>query len=142
MATYTPKNTHTLESFIRAGRSVTISYDSLSFKERLSNGTEISILNVINDYLDDFINLASYVQLTDEQYKKYRFKPKLLCNDIYGNPELYYIIMLINRVIDVKDFDFKRLRMMKIDVFNALLSEIYNSEKKTINEYNSSKGTE
>ena len=99
-------------------------------------------MNVINDYLDDFINLASYVQLTDEQYKKYRFKPKLLCNDIYGNPELYYIIMLINRVIDVKDFDFKRLRMMKIDVLNALLSEIYNSEKKTINEYNSSKGTE
>ena len=142
MATYLPENTYTLEEFIRAGRSVTISYDTMSFKERLSNGTEISILNVINDYMDELKRLAVNVQFDKNQYFKYRFKPKLLCHDVYGNPELYYIILLLNRVIDVKDFDFKQLKMIQVATLNRFLSTVYNAEKADILSYNSEKGTE
>ena len=64
--TYLPENTYTLEEFIKAGRSVTISYDALSFKEVLSNGTEISILNVVNDQMIlDNIKLQSYQMISN-----------------------------------------------------------------------------
>ena len=142
MNSYLPENTYTLEAFIQAGRSVTISYDTLSFKERLTNGTEISILNVIDDYMDELKRLAVNVQLDKNQYTKYRFKPKLLCHDVYGNPELYYIILLLNRIIDVKDFNFKKLRMIQVDTLNRFLSAVYNAEKKDIAMYNTGKGTE
>ena len=56
---------------------------------------EGSILNVINDYMDELKQLAVNVQFDKNQYFKYRFKPKLLCHDVYGNPELYYIILLL-----------------------------------------------
>ena len=139
MATYLPENTYTLEEFIKAGRAVTISYDRLSFKERLTNGTEISILNVVNDYMPELKRVSVSVQLDKDQYAKYRFKPKLLCHDIYGNPELYYIILLL---IDVKDFDQSILRMLPINAMNSLLSVIYNAERSDIGVYNSEKGTE
>ena len=142
MATYLPENTYTLEEFIKAGRAVTISYDRLSFKERLTNGTEISILNVVNDYMPELKRASVSVQLDKDQYAKYRFKPKLLCHDIYGNPELYYIILLLNGIIDVKDFDQSVLRMLPINAMNALLSVIYNAERSDIGVYNSEKGTE
>lgn len=142
MAKYLPENTYTLEGFIAAGRSITISYDSLSYKERLSNGTEISILNVINDYLPELRELESTVLLDEEQYRKYRFKPKLLCHDVYGNPELYYIILLLNRIIDVKDFDLKKVKMIRVDALNTVLSHIYNAEKNDISAYNSAHDTD
>jgi len=141
MAKYLPENTSTLEEFITAGRSTSISYDVLSYKELLSNGTEISILNVVDDYLDEIQEFQSTVILTEPQYFKYKMKPKLLCHDVYGNAELYYIILLLNRVADVKEFNFKKVKMLKIDYMNALVSAIYNAEKKRIDSYNSSHGT-
>lgn len=139
--TYLPENTYTLEEFIKAGRSVTISYDALSFKEVLSNGTEISILNVVNDYLDDIRQYQVTVLLDDKQYEKYRFKPKLLCHDVYGNPELYYIILLMNYTADVKEFDFKKIKMLNTTAMNTLMSYIYNAEKSQIDKYNTDHNT-
>lgn len=139
--TYLPENTYTLEEFIKAGRSVTISYDALSFKEVLSNGTEISILNVVNDYLDDIRQYQVTVLLDDKQYEKYRFKPKLLCHDVYGNPELYYIILLMNYTADVKEFDFKKIKMLNTTAMNTLMSYIYNAEKSQIDRYNTDHNT-
>lgn len=136
MASYLPENTYTLEGFIAAGRSISISYDSLSYKEKLSNGTEIAVLNVVNDYMNEFRDLETTVLLNEQQYRKYRFKPKLLCRDVYGNPELYYIILLLNRIIDVKEFDFKKIKMLKVEYMNTILSYIYNAEKKDIDSYN------
>ena len=141
MASYKPEDAVTLEEFIAAGANITISYDRLSYKEKLSNGTEISILNVINDYLPEIKAMSSWVKLTKEQYWKYKFKPKLLCHDVYGNPELYYIILLLNRIIDVKEFDFKKVKMLKVDYMNILLSHIYNAEKKDIDAYNTDHDT-
>ena len=46
-----PSESYTMEQFISLGRKVSLTYDRYSFKELLSNGTEISILNVVNDYM-------------------------------------------------------------------------------------------
>lgn len=139
--TFLPENTYTLEEFINAGRFVTISYDKLAYQDKLSNGTHICVLNVINDYMSEIEQLAVTVQLTKEQYHKYRFKPKLLCHDVYGNSELYYIILLLNGIIDVKDFDFDIIKMIKVDAMNEVISYIYNAESKYMTDYNTDKGT-
>ncbi len=136
-----PQNTYTLEAFITSGANVSITYDKLSFKERLSNGTEISILNVVNDYLPEIKALSSYVTLSDAEYQKYKYKPKLLCYDVYGNTEIYFVILLLNGIIDVKEFDMQSFRMLKVDRMNTVLSYIYNAEKTYISSYNADKGT-
>lgn len=140
-STSKPSNSYTVEQFISLGRGVSVTYDIFSYKELLSNGTEISVLNVINDYMDEIKESIVVVYLDDDEYRKYKYKPKLLCNDIYGNPELYYIILLLNGIIDVKEFDMQYVNMLRKDDMDSFLSAIYNAEKKYIEDYNDQHGT-
>ena len=131
-----PSNSYTVEQFIALGRGVSITYDAFSYKEILSNGTESSVLNVINDYLTEINDYVVEVHLDNDEYRKYRYKPKLLCNDIYGNPELYFIILLINDMADVKEFNKRTFKMLSRDNMSLLTSYIYNAEYRAIDAYN------
>lgn len=138
---YSTETTYTLNDFIKAGKMTTVDYDNFSYKDLVSNGTEVSILNVVNDYMREIKEQAVTVKLSTEEYLKYRYKPKLLCRDVYGNGELYYVIMLLNGRIDVKDFDTDILLMLRVESMNTLLTQIYNAEYKWMNEYNTEHGT-
>ena len=137
-----PQNTTTIEEMIQAGKSVTISYFNLSFVDMLSNGTWVSVLNVINDYMYELRSACVNVELTKEQQQIYYYKPKLLCSDIYGNPELYFIILLINDMADMKEFTKPVVKMLRKKDMSALIGSIYNAEKSAILSYNSNKNTQ
>ena len=131
-----PANTTTIEEFIQSGKNVSLTYKDFSFLETMSNGTQVSVFNAINDYIEELRRASMIVQLNDEEYRKYVFKPKLLCHDIYGNPELYFIILLINDMIDVKEFNKKSFYMLSKEYMYLLTSYIYNSEYRAIKKYN------
>lgn len=132
-----PKDTLTIEQFIESGRSTTINYFNLSMIDRMVNDTWVSVLNVVNDYISELRNACVNVELTNKEQFKYFYKPKLLCYDVYGNPELYFIILLINDMADVKEFTKSKLKMLKKDHMATLASLIYNAEKSSIDAYNS-----
>lgn len=136
-----PSESYTMEQFISLGRKVSLTYDRYSFKELLSNGTEISILNVVNDYMREIKENSLLVKFSENEYRKYRFKPKILSYDVYGTQDLYYVILLANGIIDEKEFDFTELLMPTTDTMNTYMSAIYNAEYKYIKEYNSAHGT-
>lgn len=131
-----PKNTTTIEEFIEAGKGTKLAYFDLSFADKLSNGNWISVLNVVNDYMDELRNASPIVELTTEEQVKYYYKPKLLCADVYGTPEIYFLILLINDMADVKEFTKPRIKMLRTDHLNEILSSIYNAERAAINRYN------
>lgn len=134
-----PQNTTTIEEFIDSGRGVTLSYFNLSFADMMSNGTWVSVLNVVSDYIDELKSVCVNVELTREQELAYFYKPKLLCYDVYGNPELYYIILLLNDMADVKEFTKSKIKMLRKDHMSTLMGYIYNAEKQAISSYNSNK---
>ena len=131
-----PQNTSTIEEFINSGSGITITYYNLSFNDMLSNGTVVSVHNVVSDYLDELKDAAVYVSLNQDQQFKYMYKPKLLCSDLYGNPELYFIILLLNDMADVKEFTKPVIRMLSKNSMSELLTRIYNAEKQAISNYN------
>lgn len=131
-----PQDTSTIEEFIESGSGVTITYPTLSFTDMLSNGTWVSVHNVVNDYIDELRNACINVELNTEQQFKYFYKPKLLCYDMYGNPELYFIILLINDMADVKEFTKPVIKMLRKSHMSEVLTLIYNAEKKAIENYN------
>ena len=141
MAKYSTETTYTLDDFIKSGKLNTMDYDTFSYKDLVSNGTEVSILNVVNDYMIELKEAAVRVKLSTQEYLKYRYKPKLLCRDVYGNGEVYYVIMLLNGRIDVKDFDTDTLLMLSVANMNSLMTSIYNAEYKWMQEYNTEHGT-
>lgn len=131
-----PQNTTTIEEFIESGKGISITYPSLSFLDTMSNGTQVSVLNVINDYIKEIKNACITVELSKEEQNAYFYKPKLLCYDVYGNPELYFIILLLNDMADVKEFTKPNILMLKKSYMSIILSQIYNAEKEAINSYN------
>lgn len=130
------EETTTIEDLILAGNSVSIKYPTLSFMDFMSNGTQISVFNVVNDYIKELSSACVEVELTRDQQNTYFYKPKLLCRDVYGNPELYFIILLINDMADVKEFTKPKIKMLKNGYMSQLVSDIYNSEKAAIDSYN------
>lgn len=131
-----PQDTTTIEDFVASGAGVTITYPALTFRDQLSNGTYVAVHDVINDYLTELRNACVNVKLSVEEQWKYLYKPKLLCLDTYGNPELYFIILLINDMADVKEFNKTTIKMLQKNYMSELLTLIYNAERKAISEYN------
>ena len=131
-----PQETTTIEEFIESGSGITITYPNLSFTEIMSNNTQVSVHNVISDYLQELRNACVNVSLNQNQQFMYFYKPKLLCYDVYGNPELYFIILLINDMADVKEFTKPVVKMLRKSHMSELLTLIYNAEKKAIDNYN------
>lgn len=131
-----PQNTVTIEEFIQSGKGGNTDYFRLSFLNEMQNGTWVSVLNVVNDYIVELRNACVNVELSVEQQFTYFYKPKLLCYDIYGDPELYYIILLINDMADVKEFTKPIIKMLKKEHMQTLLGYIYNAERTSIAAYN------
>ena len=131
-----PKDTYTIEQFIEAGTGNPITYDKLSLIE-YHNDIKFPVFNVIHDYMEEMKLATVTVTLNDKEYIKYVYKPKLLAYDIYGNPELYFIILALNNMCNIKDFDLKRIKLLKTEVLEEVITFIYNAEKKTIETYNS-----
>ena len=132
-----PKDTTTLEEFVEAGAGVTISYANLSMEDTFFN-TKIPIYNVISDYMPELIIHAVTVELSTDEYIKYKYKPKLLASYLYGNPELYFVILLLNNMCSVKEFDKQKLQLLSKSDMATLLSDIYNSEKEFLARFNDS----
>ena len=132
-----PKDTTTLEEFVEAGASVTISYANLSMEDTFFN-TKIPIYNVISDYIPEITIYAVSVELNTDEFIKYKYKPKLLAEYLYGNPELYFVILLLNNMCSVKEFDKQKLQLLSKADMAQLMSDIYNSEKEFLAKFNDS----
>ena len=115
MSSYTADSTktYTVDDFIKCSNN-SLCYDAISLYDKDGDTLSISY-NLINDYLPLIKEKAVTVVLDDDEYNKYLYKPKLLAYDVYKNTELYYIILLLNNVCSVKEFDFRKLNMLKID---------------------------
>lgn len=141
MASTKTDTTYTVEQFIRLGRSNKVTFDGFSYKDLVSNGTEVAILNSVDDYMDELRDVIVKVKFTPTEYRRYRYKPKLLCHDVYGNTEVYFVILLLNGIIDIKEFDMDVVKMISVESMESLLSAIFNAENKWMKLYNTDHGT-
>lgn len=131
--------TFTLDQFADSKSSNTISYYSLSLLEKdPQNNIEYDVFNVLSDYMNELKAMAQEVTLTEQEYYTYRFKPKLLAHYLYGNTELYFIILWLNDIWSVKDFNFRTLKLIKNTELSEALSSVNASEKSFIKAYNES----
>jgi len=131
-----PQNTTTIEDFIDAGRNTNVTYFDMSFRNMMENGTWVSIKNAVSDYIQELSNVSVSVKLSEEDQKAYFYKPKLLCYDVYGNPELYYVILLLNDMADVKEFTKPVIKMLSKEYMSLVMGYIYDAEREAMESYN------
>lgn len=131
-----PELTYTLDQFIACQSDTNFCYNNLSFIDQIDN-IKYNIYNVASDYIDEIIsNYCVNVELSDDQLAKYMYRPKLLCYDIYGSQELYYLILIINDICSVKDFVKKKIILPTKTNMSVITKAIMNANRSDIQDYN------
>lgn len=115
--------TYTVEDFIELRSSDEITYYNYSIVEYL-NGFDMFITNLLYDYEEEISAMAVTVRLSDKDRAKYRYKPWLFSYDLYGSTETQFIIMMLNGIIDPKEFDFNRVKALRPSDLQTLLGRI------------------
>ena len=121
------RNRSTIKSIIEEGLELKMTIKDLCFKEVMTNSSGemfiVNMYNVYEKYYELLLEHTTTVVLTDEEYRKYRFQPKLLAKDLYGNKDIYYLLLRVNHIYSVINFDFKELKVFNISLIK-LLNEI------------------
>lgn len=132
--------TYTLEQFINSAPINSLSYQSFCFIENseMPTGDIIGfpVYTIINDYLPELKELCRTITLSDKELEQYKYRPKLLAHFLYGETELDFIILKLNDIFSVNDFDRQTLKLIsKSDLYRAL-TDIRSSEKNNLKIYN------
>lgn len=134
------KDTTTVELLISVGKvGNDPNYNKFSYKTnlKLEDGTNavFPLYNVIWDYQEDMMKDAYTTRLTDNEFQRYKYKPKLLAADLYGNPEVYYIILILNDMMEEGEFDSRIIKLLSRSDMQKYLTSIYNSEYMNLTKY-------
>lgn len=129
-----PAKTATIEDFVACKENDEMTYANFSIIAKCLESTNVQYAynNVIYDYLDELKALAVDVVLSDKDYSKYKYKPKLLAYDIYGTTELFFVIMAVNGICNVRDFNKKKIKMLFKKDLEDFLNDVYSAESNYI----------
>ena len=134
MGTTNLSEEYTLQGFIGHKTTQEFSYMNFSIIEPCESGEILfTIKNLVDDYLDELLDICETVTITNEERMYYSYRPWLLAYNIYGNSELYWLVMLLNDIPTPNEFEnFTKLKLPKAEYLDDILSEIYESESEYI----------
>ena len=128
----------TMQEYIELGELDTYTNYNFSILEKMDN-LEVPVSNILeHDYLDELKSISVDYTLDIEKLRKYKYRPNLLSYDLYGTPELYFVILLINDMTTKKEFDREKIKIIDKDNLFILLNAIYNAQTEYIEENRSS----
>ena len=133
-----PEETHTIQEFIQcASKSDYLGYADLSYMEKRDN-IEYVIKNAVDDYYIELEELAKEIQFADWAVIKYRFNPKKLSIDLYNTTRLWHMILRINGMGNVHDFDLEnhKIKLLEPKDMTNFMSKVYNAERFSLLAYN------
>lgn len=133
------KTISSIQEFIKYKPTLSTEYSNMSFIEERER-IQFSVNNIVtDDYYPELKELCVKVYLSDEDIMKYKYRAKMLAYDVYDNTELYYIILRVNDLYNVKDFNLSKkfLYLPPKAKLKQFLSDVYNFEKKNILMFNS-----
>lgn len=116
-----------IKDFEKYNALTPITHDKLHLKSSLNTRpNEILVLNstsLYNKYANEISSILHEVELTDYEYITYRFQPKLFCYHYYGTTELWSLLLKVNNMMSVAQFDKKKIVMFSGEIFK-IISEI------------------
>lgn len=134
------KSTSTIQDLIRVGKNLYNAADALHFKETIINDDNetvvFNIYSIMDRYMDELESIIQTIELSDTEYLDYRFQPKRLCVDVYNCADLAPLILKINNMTSILEFDSKTIRLFNTSILK-ILNEIKILEKERIDSNNS-----
>lgn len=127
-----PQMTYTLNQFISLKDVDRIVYRRYSIMQRSLTNSDLiyCIDNVIYTYMDEINEKRKIVTVSEAERIKYAYKPKLLAYDIYNSTELFFLLLAMNGMCNMKQFDLIERKFFALTPQDCaqFMSDIYNSE--------------
>ena len=121
---YTPSQYNNITDWCNAGKKLYIANHSFGLKTDAGD-----VRFIYESYLFKYHNLFASdnvnITFTDDEFIKYRYQPKLFCKDHYKTPELWSLLLFINNMTSVVQFNRKQIVAFSTLSINSL-AEILN----------------
>lgn len=92
----------------------------------------VNFNNLVVKYLPELKQIKVKVTLTNEEYAKYKYNPKVLSYDIYGTTELWFLILEANELHSTSQFNFRTIYLFRTDIVEKM-TRILNLEVESKN---------
>lgn len=125
----------TLNEYIEERKDDDLHMDKLFFKELNNYNSSKAIYlsdSIIMDYLDELSEIVEIYECDNDDYDKYMCNPKRLCWDLYGNINLWSLILDLNGVASCSQFTMRNIKVYGGEIV-AMLNSILNLEEEEIN---------
>ena len=124
----------TIEEQIRLGKNLRITDSNFNIKDVLNTGTEKLIVNydsILSKYYYELKKYVSELTMTDTEFEVYQYNPRRLSLDLYGTTELHVLLLRVNAMGSVTDFNKKNIKIFSTNII-TFLNEVLTKEKKTL----------
>lgn len=117
----------TIKETIELGKALEITSNTLHYKKVITNSNNENFIFSISSIFDKYYELMKErtmtIELTDAEYRKYIYKPKLLSLDLYGTTELDFLLLRLNNMTSCIYFNKQTFKVFDKDII-TLLNEI------------------
>ena len=130
------KDTSTIEDTVTEGKQIEFTDYNMSLLRSIDTEDgriEYPYMNIIEDFGTELKNMCIKYTMTDEEYRRYRYRPDLFCHDMYGKSDYEFVLLLVNGINVEKDFNKKTIRYIDPDQIDIVLSFIRNAEEELFN---------
>jgi len=126
------KETHNIASipeFIKAGINNSYTLHNTNIHFYTDDGYNLAFENVFrNKYRSIIMSNLLKLTFTDEEFNKYKYRPKLLSLDLYDTTDLWHILIWINDFESIADFNKKTIKILNPEAL-TILNHIVEMEK-------------
>lgn len=126
-----PKETHTIQDFIRVGKQNRdyFGYDRLAYMETI-DGIEYIVKNIIDEYQDELSDISKTIKLSHWAVTEFQYNPKKLSNRLYKTTRLWHMLLRLNGMGNVHDFDLENHKLVVVEPVDMInfMSKVFNAE--------------
>lgn len=129
-----PTGLSSMSEMIEYGKSLSISQDALAFPVKIQTSLYDNIIinyeTMYSGYLEQLQEYLVEYTMSDQEYIKYKYQPKLFCYDKYGIMDVAYILLRVNQMSSTLEFTKKKIKIFNENFFDMLLEiQILEDEK-------------
>lgn len=85
---------------------------------------QIPFSSLTDKYRDFLSTITVTIELDDINMTKYRYRPKMVSEELYGTTEFWNDILILNKCKSVSEFYPRKLTVYDPDKFKAYINEI------------------
>jgi hypothetical protein len=125
------ESVQTLDDLVRYSQTSSYSIPKVSLLYK--DATDVVIFDkfIYEPYRKYLLALSVTVELTDEEYYKYMYRPELMAETLYGNPNLGHLILWLNNVSEYK-FTKRRLKLLPRSIIGSIYQDIVLNEQSNV----------